>query len=164
MTRILNGHKKEFPGGWGQYSDDQYITSSRFSIVADTRTKIPNNAGVVNETFFPVGLSSIYNGTSQKLTPSVVGDTFMLRVNFEIASASANNFATFELDIGGALGVILSKVLFFPKGTADHTFSTSIFIFTLGTFVANGGELYITPDVNTDMWDISYVIGRISSS
>jgi hypothetical protein len=70
-----------------------------------------------------------------------------------------------DLDIGGTQGIILEKVTTFPRGAGiDHSFSSTSSLFTLGTFVANGGELMISSDDNITIWDIQYVITRVSAN
>ena len=162
MSAVINGRLAEI-GGWGLYQDTQYTTGARLTVSAGVRTKLPNNAGGIIETYLPAGGPSLYNGTTQKMTPSVVGDSYMVRIDFESASSTINNFSTMELDIGGGQGVISAYVFTYPRGTLDHMFSKSVLAFTLGTFVSNGGELFITPDDDIDIWGTSYVITRTSS-
>ena len=162
MSAVINGRLAEV-GGWGLYQDTQYTTGARLSISAGVRTKIPNNAGGGVESYLPAGVGSFYNGTTGKITPAKNGDSYSLRINFSSASGSQNNFATIDLDIGGGQGIILQRDITYPKGTNDEVFSSTSLIFTLATFITNGGDLNITPNGDIDIWAVSYTISRISS-
>lgn len=148
---------------WAQYSDTTYTTGSRFSITGNAAAvNMPNDSGSVIDAYMPVGLE-FYDGVSGLITPNTVGETYDLRINFKGESTTNQNFLTISLDIGGALGVILEKVVDFPRGQGiEHSFSSSNIIYALGTFVANGGQLKISADDDAEIWDVSYYIVRTS--
>lgn len=37
-------------------------------------------------------------------------------------------------------------------------------VYSLGTFISNGGEFYLTADADCDIYDINIVISRINTS
>lgn len=170
MTIIFNGGGVGSDGsnlaesGWAQYSDDQYTELSPLVISVGQRVKLSNNAANIINSQLPVGVSDFYDGTTEKITPDLVGDSYMLRVNFKAFTDDNNGYAELQLDIGGAQGVILERGLSFPRGTGPsnvRSFSTSSLIYTLGQFVSNGGELFIDNiRGTTSIYDISYVISR----
>ena len=150
---------------WGQYSDTQYTTSNRLTLSAGVRTPLPNNALSNITSYMPSGID-FYDPVTQKITPQTIGETYELRINFKGQSATQTNFITLDLDIGsGSPIIILERVQSFPRGTGvEHSFSGTSAIYTLGTFIANGGQMYITAeDNNTDIWDIQYLLIRTAS-
>lgn len=148
---------------WAQYSDTVYTTSNRLSITGGAPSvNIPNNAGSVINTFMPPGVE-FYDGVSGLITPQTVGEVYDARINFKAESTTNQNYLRIQLDIGGAQGVILEKVIDFPRGAGiEHSFSSTNLFYALGTFISNGGQLKIFADDNAEIWDISYVIARSS--
>ena len=147
---------------WAQYADTQYTTGSRFSITGGAlAVTLPNNALNNITTYMPPGVD-FYDGST--VTPATVGEVYMLRINYKAESATADNYMNISIDIGnGSEVVVLEKILTFPKGISiEHSFSSSNLIYALGTFIANGGTIKIYADDNTDVWDINYVISRVS--
>lgn len=88
---------------------------------------------------------------SDVIAPINIGDTYDLRVGLSLASKTgAPAYLLFQLDIGG--GASPSNVI------AERTISTtklpfvtniSFPIFTLATFIANGGKIFVSCDAGT---------------
>ena len=149
---------------WANYADDQYDTGSRLSLTGGVRVKLPNNAANTINTYMPSGVE-FYDGISQKITPAAVGETYELRINFKGESSTNNNYAAIELDIGGTQGTIIERTITFPRGSnVEHSFSTTTSIFCLETFITNGGEIFITPNNQIQVWDISFMLVRNSAA
>lgn len=146
---------------WAQYSDTQYTQASPFVLSAGVEVTLPNNAGSVIDTYMPSGLQ-FYNGSTQRITPGGIGETYSLRISFTCDSATNNNNVVIRLNIGGAQGVILKRIIGLRLGTnVTYDISTTNAIYALGTFVANGGEVTIeAQDNNTEIYDVSYYIVR----
>lgn len=149
--------------GWAQYSDDSLSSGSPQVVNQGSTAVITNNAANVIESQLPIGVSSLYDGL--KIRPDQVGDAYMIRVNFDAFTSVQSGFATLELDIGAPQNVILKKGITFPKGAGlanAISISTSNLVYTLGTFIANGGELKLVSNSgNTSIYNVSYVISRI---
>lgn len=145
--------------GWIQVSDDEHTQSTPLTISSNVRTLLPNNAANVLNVTNPIGGSTWW--ANDKFNPDNSGDTYDLRVGF-IADPTLNNRnLTLELDIGGTQGVIWSKTLRLARGAGvDTRIIETIDIFTLGTFIANGGEIFITCDGDVDIYDIVIKIER----
>ena len=145
---------------WELWSDTQYTTGSRLTIAAGVRTKLPNNGGSSITAYGPSGIN-FYNGTTQKLTPEAQGDTYSLRTNYSAEPQAVNAYMTVEIDIGGSDPIIYSHTFPFPKGAGVvNTTSDTILLFSYPTFVANGGEIYVTCSRDTEFFDVSYLIAR----
>lgn len=152
--------------GWGFYVDTAHTSGSPL-VVNNARVQLTNNAlGATTETsYLPGGVTNLWAG--DKITPQNVGDSYDLRVDFTAEMNSANGFANISLDIGDGGSIeIVDRMLVFPKGTGVATkFSIGVPIFSLGTFVTNGGKIYLdTTDGADDMdvYDIGIFIGRNS--
>lgn len=151
--------------GWAEYRDTQYTESTKLTVPnGGAQTKVPNNAGFKIETHLPSGVTELYDSVGGVITPVASGDSYMIRVRFKAQPSAVNAHMTMTIDIGGAIGEIDSRVLTFPKGTSAHQFSTSSLVYSLDTFVANGAEVYLSPSDNVDIWDISFVISRVTAA
>lgn len=148
--------------GWIQVSDNTYTVGSPKAITGGVRTKLDISADSVIESQAPVGTTAatFWDNTNKKMLTENSGDAYIVRLNATIDPATTNTYFTLELDIGGSQGAILSRTQSLSKGSAIDTYSTTNLIYALGTFAANGGEFYITPNNNIDIYDMSLVIAR----
>ena len=147
--------------GWVQYNDTQYTDTNRRTIIANTRTKLTNNAGGILDLVGLFGAQTLWNPTTNKFENDNSGDKFMQRVSF-IADPTLNNRnLTLELDIGGTQGVIWSRTIRLARGAGiDTKITENLDFYTLGTFIANGGDLFITCDGGIDIYDTLFLIQR----
>lgn len=151
--------------GWAQYKDTVYTAASTFAITAGAGfTALPNNKGVVIESYLPQGVTTFYNGTV--ITPENEGDYYIFTLRMNAKCAHANGIFEFGIDIGGAQGIIFKETLLFSKGAGvEHAFSIDANGFTGTTFLANGGTIKISPIVgNITIYDIEYQITRTYKS
>ena len=149
--------------GWAFYTEGTAITQGTAqAIAASTRTQLlidglggATHAGQIQNMIVP--------WANDKLAVEL-NCAYNVRVTFkgQIASGTAGQYFTAELDIGGAIGVTWSGTSLFPKGAdTPHAFEFSIPLFARSTFVANGGTFYITPSVDMDLWDARVLVGRV---
>ncbi len=141
--------------GWAFYDDSQYTVGSPLAI-NNARTKISiDGLGSNNETdFLPDGVSAFWNTTTNKFTPVAIGDCYDIRLEFVVETMKDSTFLI-ELDIGSPLFVISSQSLIASKTTGvPIVYSFNVPIFTLATFVTNGGEVYIDTTVDAQDLDI----------
>jgi hypothetical protein len=74
----------------------------------------------------------------------------------------ANGITDIGINIGGSLNVISQETLLFSKGSGtEQRFDIDLSYFTGTTFIANGGDIEVTP-INGDIqiYDIVLVIIR----
>ena len=151
--------------GWAQYNDTSLSSGSPQVILEGNSNVITNNAGTVIDSQLPPGVTSLYDSVTQKVTPETSGDAYMIRIAFTAFTSSPSGLAVIEVDIGGAQGIILERSFTFPKGTGLSNatqFSSTNLVYTLGTFVANGGDIKIRSETgDTSIYDVSYVIDRV---
>jgi hypothetical protein len=146
---------------WQHYGDSIYTSASKLSIAAGIRTKLTND-GILRNIVSPNGYPPIWNTTTNKITPLAEHDFYTFRLDMKGWSdiASTNHF-DIEINIGGAVGVLTADTAIFIKGaTTEQNFNFSSHLFVGSTFIANGGEIYITPESAASFWDIGLTISR----
>lgn len=150
--------------GWVQITDTTYTDVSPFAVLSGVRTKLDLNSDAVIETYAPPNTTAdfFYDPTLKRIETENVGDAYLFRLNMKIDPAQTNGAFDLELDIGdGSEIVILERATTLSKGTSTFTYTTTNLYYSLGTFAANGGEFYVTPTVNIDIYDMSLVITRV---
>ena len=151
--------------GWAQYSDTVYTSGSPLLVTQGTEVALTNNAGSTITSNLPTGVTAFYDGTTNLITPENSGDAYMLRVDFSAWNTVTEGYGVVKLDIGGGIGVILNRSVQFPRGSGSgnvRLFTSSSLIYTLGTFIANGGTLtFESVRGNTSIYDINFVISRV---
>ncbi len=139
------------PHGWGNYVD----TGSGNQVISSTRLKLQLDGATVIETFLPRairGTGSLWNGTTDYITPIAIGDAYNARLDLPFtASSGTPTRLTFELDISAQTpptNVILADEIEISK-TAPYTLSINFTFFSLATFIANGGAIWLTVNTGT---------------
>ena len=156
----LSKHNEQ---GWIQVADSQFDTAFRLGVFADTRTLLPNDGVNVINTYGPAGSASWWDAANDKFQPDQVGDFYTWRTQFVADPALNDRNLTIELDIGtgGSPNVIWSKTIRLARGAGvDTRVTESMDIYTLGTFVTNGGKVYVTCDGYIEIYDIVHLIHR----
>ena len=147
--------------GWEQVSDTQYTSGSPLVINQNVRTLVPNNAGAIINSQIPLDITTFWDPINSKFIPDRVGDFYILRYSGVIVANNNNTYATLELDIGGSQGVIWTRDIALTKGAnVPVEFAIAIPLYTLQTFVTNGGQFYIETTRRCDLYDISLVVFR----
>jgi len=150
--------------GWALYSDNAFTSGSPFVVPAGDTLTLPINAGSIINTYLPDGVSSFWSVADSTITPETVGDGYTVRVSFKAENTSVSGYFTTAIDISNTAtpNWVTSRVRSFPKGAnTAHNYSSTDQVFTLGTFVANGGKIKIVSDAgDTSIWDISVLITR----
>ena len=148
--------------GWAFYTEGTAITQGTAQTISlGTRTQLLND-GLGAASYDGQAQNMAQAWTSNKLTPEL-NCFYDVRLTFkgQIAAGGAGHYITMELDINGGIGVTWAAIDLFAKGAdTEHSFSYSIPLFARSTFVANGGEFWITPDVAMDVWDVRVLVNR----
>ena len=148
--------------GWENVVDSVYHVGNKRSIADGVRTALTVDAlgGGTNSDYVPKS-GSLWNSSTNKITPQTIGSCYDLRLQLKTSyDAGAAAHLDLEIDIGGGLGVVFEQHEIFSKGSnVDNQMAFSIPIFTLDTFIANGGTIYITPqDSAIKIWDAKLFI------
>lgn len=143
------------PSGWGFYSDGESSPATQSLSSTFQKLQIDGNGGTTEESYLPAsirGISSLWDTTNDKITPITVGDSYTLRIDIEItAKGGGAGLLLIQLDIGGGATpsiVIVDRFASLGK-TPPFTVSVSFNMFTLNTFVTNGGQIFVATDTGT---------------
>ena len=148
-TELLNTN------GWAFYTDAE--TSPATQTFTDTFTKLQIDGGgaTTNTSYLPPiirGSGDLWDVVNDKITPIAVGDAYDFRLDLTITGESGNpTELQMELDIGGGATptiVIVDRYIGTGK-TTPYSISAGFSIFTLGTFVANGGQIFLKTNTGT---------------
>lgn len=145
--------------GWAYYDDSQYTSGSPLSVPVG-RTQLTINAlgASNNTTYLPAG-QSWWSGN--KITPGGVGDSYVLRLDFTATAGSPADKFNLELEIAPG-NLVVSQTFEMNKGAGtDHIFNVAIPIFTLNTFLANGGKFYLNASNAFTVYNIGLFISRL---
>lgn len=149
--------------GWAEFRDTQHTDASRQSLLANQDNKVTINSGATILSQAPTGGEGLWDIVDNKIRPIKIGDSYNVRVDFKAAISSNDGFFEFSVNIGGAIGVALAELKVFPKGQGVvHNFSIDFPIYTLDTFVANGGELIINPSHSMTIFDKRIILFKLS--
>lgn len=147
---------------WEFVLDGTYINqATALSIPAGQRTKITID-GIGSHNHSPNFSGHLWDTSSNKFKPLVADDFYHLRfaVTGQSVNQSVNRFET-EFDVNGSSGVIGRETGVFAKGAGvSQSFNFVSGFFAGGDFLANGGEIYITPLADAEFWEIAVTIER----
>lgn len=152
----MNGHM------WQHYKDNTYLLGSKLAIAAGVRTKMTID-GVQRTEVSPNGYAAIWDVSTNKIVPFALNDFYTVRIDIQgWSDLAVNNFFDIEMDIGGGIGVVAADTGVFIKGaTTQQQFNFSSQFFVGSTFLANGAEIYITPESDASFWEIGITISRV---
>lgn len=146
--------------GWASYVDTQYPDNlSPFTLTANTDTILPNNAGTVIDAQKPVDVTSFYNGST---ITGRNGDNLDVMIYFKAVPSVVNQWLDIWIDIGGTVGQLYRQTFSFPRGAGvERGILYGLpSAYTLGTWEANGGTVYIRSNAATDIYAINYNFDR----
>lgn len=151
--------------GWEFHLDGTYTLASKLSIAAGVRTKITNDHTLDFQSH-PIttydNTVHTWNTTTNKFEPNYQNSFGTLRfaVSGWSDSAQTNNFLV-EADVGGTAQVIFEETAVFAKGSGTpQSFNFTMPIFVGADFLANGGEIFITPESDASFWQVAFTIVR----
>lgn len=135
--------------GWAIYTDS--VSSNLTVNTSDTLLLIDGLGANTNTSQKPNGFIGDIWGLNQ-IQAITVGDSFDVRIDLTIASSTSNpTVLTMKLDIGGGVtptNVILERDISITKNK-PFKIDVGFPIFTLNTFVANGGRIFLSVDNGT---------------
>ena len=145
--------------GWADYADGQYTSGSPFSLAANTDTALPNNAATIIDSQKPADVTTFYDGS---VITGRDGDGLLINLDFKVVPQSgAATYIETWIDIGGAVGELYRCPASFPKGAGEvRSITQSTAAYTLNTWEANGGTVYVRSNGPCEIYDIRYVLFR----
>lgn len=162
IANALNSMFSELYGrtGWASYNDTQYPDlANSFTIPADTDTILPNNAGSVIDFQKPTDISTFFD---QGRIVGRNGDALDVMIYFKAESTVVDQFLDVWVDIGGSVGELYRQTFSFPKGSGTERgvlYGLSS-IYTLDTWEANGGTVYVRSNGAVNVYDITFNFDR----
>jgi hypothetical protein len=148
--------------GWVEFRDTVNTESNRQNLTALQDNKVTINAGFTILSQAPTGGEDLWDAVENKIRPIDLGDSYNVRLDFKAAISNAMGFFEFGVEIGGAIGRAFGEAKVFPRGANEvHNFSIDFPIYTLQTFVDNGGELIINPSHTMTIFDKRIIIFKI---
>lgn len=141
--------------GWGVYQDAETTPATQTITATPSKIQIDGAGAASNSDYLPReirGVSELWDTINDKITPINVGDAYDVRIDLTIDSkTSSPTYIQFDLDIGGGASptiIVVQQILVVAK-TPPYSLSIGFPIFSLATFMANGGQLFVSTDVGT---------------
>ena len=139
--------------GWAFYTDS---TTTDLTVTTSATLLTIDASGATTEiSELPTGLTNVtgfWDSSNNKITPDVAGDAYDARVDFDIISKTSNPTSlTFELDISAAgdQSIVIVERFISVSKTPPYSISIGLPIFSLSTFVANGGKIFLSTDTGS---------------
>jgi hypothetical protein len=157
------------PAGWANYQDGETTPATQTITTTPVKLLIDGLGAATEEAYLPLsirGSSSLWDTANDCIVPILEGDSYDVRVVLDITGKSGTpTLLTMELDIGGGVAPTISIVTDDRSTSKTPPFSLvfTFPIFTLATFIANGGQFFLS--VNTGTYTIggrSVYIARTS--
>lgn len=133
--------------GWAQYEDSRTtVGAPSQTLSSGVRTLWLNNGSALTIDKKPSDATlPLWNTSTNKHQPIAAFDIYHLRMSFIAENyAGSTPYLDIELDIGGSVGTIFSRGVALRKGGAAQSISLAFPVFSGSTYLANGGELYLT--------------------
>lgn len=144
--------------GWGAYFDG----AGSQAISAATRTQVTINSAATIVTQKPADVATFWDNSTNTITGRE-GDAIVVKVQciFTPSDATAS-MALFDVDIGGSIGIVEYHTFTIALGSGvAHYLSWTFVAYTLDTWEANGGKIYITTDGPGALTSKRVVIARV---
>ena len=139
--------------GWGYYKDSETTTPTQTINTTPSILQIDGLGANSDSSQLPLeifGISELWAGN--KVTAIGNGDGYDIRLDLQVTSKTSNpNVIDFVLDIGGGAGITIPVVEIESSIEKAPPFSVTVVfpIFTLGTFITNGGQFFLSTDTGS---------------
>ena len=141
--------------GFGFYVQDQITPSTQEINTTPSLLEIDGLGATSTSAYLPHeirGISELWDSTVNEIKPIGIGDGYTVRIDLQItAKGGSPTEIKLELDINGGATpttVIVERIIGTGK-TPPYTVSVGFPFFTLGTFLANGGRIFLSTDTGT---------------
>ena len=143
------------PHGWGYYIEDQTVASTQVLTTTPQKLTIDGLGSTSSSDYLPLeirGISELWDTATNKITPINIGDDYILRIDMGVtAKTGSPTELKVELDIGGGAtpSIVIVERFISTAKAPPYNFSVAFPIFCLGTFIANGGQLFLSTNAGT---------------
>jgi len=132
--------------GWALYVD-----TGNSLVITSTDTLLTIDSASSITTYKPRSFTGEM-WANNAIQSEVVGDAYDGRLDFTIASTANNpNYIEIKLDIGGQAtpsNIVVKTIINLLK-TPPYTYSIAFPYYTMDTFVANGGQIFMATDTGS---------------
>jgi hypothetical protein len=147
--------------GWERYFDGQYTEANKRTLTASQDNSITINGATTLLTQSPINEGHLPFWSANKIKPSHLGDSFLIRFDFDASINNNDGRMEFSVDVGGTVGKAVNNTFVFPKGNGvPHKFSMVTTLYSLATFITNGGTIKINPSHTMLIWNQSIYIEK----
>lgn len=155
--------------GWSQYQDSRRtVGTPALTLSPGVKTKLVCNGGFLTTNKLPSdAITPLWNTATNKMTPISEFDVYDIRIGFWAENYGGTNpYVEFALDIGSPIGEIVWRDISLRKSGATVKSSAAFHVFTGSTFLANGGEFYLTYQGTgtCDIYAIDVFVVRVSKN
>lgn len=151
--------------GWVEYKDLTNTISNKQTLTASQENTLTIDGASTIKTYKPQNMGTAELWSGNKIRPLALGDFYNARIDFTAEIANADGYFDIGIYIDGAIGYAVKNVERFPKGNGvAHGFSLNYPIYCLETFMANGGEIRITPSHTMLIWGKRIILNRTFSN
>lgn len=156
--------------GWGYYSDGETTPTTQTFTSTPSKLSIDGLGATTETGYLPLeirGVSELWDSVNDKIIPISDGDSYDFRLDLTVIGETSNpNEIIIQLDIGGGAAptiVVVNRYVSTGKAT-PYNVSVGFPIFTLSTFLANGGQIFMSTDTgNVEVQKRGVYLGRNSS-
>ena len=143
--------------GWAVYNHG----GGAQAIAANTRTKLVIDGATKIESQLPDGTGPLWDTATNTITGRN-GDAIDIKIQFVFTPTSAAaTEIDIEVDIGGGVGVVEYDTRALTRGAGNpHNITLAFPAYTLNTWEANGGEIYVEADGPGSVTALRIVIVR----
>ena len=141
--------------GFGFYVQDQTTPSTQEINTTPSLLEIDGLGATSTSAYLPReirGISELWDDSVHEIKPIGIGDGYTVRIDLQItAKGGSPTEIKLELDINGGATpttVIVERIIGTGK-TPPYTVSVGFPFFTLDTFFANGGRIFLSTDSGT---------------
>ena len=140
------GFWKYPPQGWGNYKS----TASQVIDTVASKLIINGLHATTNEAYLPKtirGTGSLWNSTTNRITPVSVGDSYIVRLTMELTALTGTpDELTVDLDIGSDVtpSIVVASEYVNITGFSSFNLTVTFPIFCLDTFIANGAQIFMS--------------------
>lgn len=169
MEKIQNNTTELYKNtGWESIMDTTYTLASPLAILDGNTSTLFNDGGTIIADGLPVGVSSFYDSVSNKITPDLLNDYYIINIRFKAESTVKDSYFDVGLDVGTPIlplypdGIIFEESKIFNKASGvTHDFNVILNGYAGAIFLANGGIPKVTAhDGDVLIYNIEFQICR----
>lgn len=140
--------------GFASYTDTLHTEGSPQVLVVDTPAILTNNAGTTYTAQIPTDITAFWDSSTNKITGRD-GDNLDIMLYFKAKPSTQNQWMDIWIDIGGGVGELYRQTFSFPRGSGVERGILYALpsAYTLNTWEANGGVVYVESNAALDIYD-----------